>query len=75
VKPKSVWSKEVRKVLVEFVEEYRQGNTEARRQLFSKDILPALRKLHPTLDGDRWKKMKDVSKRLFQELHSIAQVD
>jgi hypothetical protein len=51
---------------VEFVEEYREANTEGRRQLFAKDILPALKKLHPHLDCDRWKKMKDDAKRWYQ---------
>jgi hypothetical protein len=57
---------------VEFVEEYRQANTEGRRQLFTKDILPALKKLHPHLDGDIWKKMKDDAKRWFSEYGAPA---
>ena len=28
--------------------------------------MPALKKLHPHLDGDRWKKMKDDAKRWYQ---------
>ena len=61
---KSVWSKEVRKLLTEYVEEYRNGTTADRRELFSKDILPAMRTLYPRVDEGRWKTIKSVSSRL-----------
>jgi hypothetical protein len=60
-KSKSLWSKDVRRVLTEFVDEYRNGTTADRRELFSKDILPAMRKLYPGVEEGKWKNIKRVS--------------
>jgi hypothetical protein len=65
-KGKSVWSKEVRKMLVEFVDEFRNSTTPERRRLFSDDILPALRILYPNVDNEQWKTVKTDAKRWFQ---------
>jgi hypothetical protein len=53
-------------MLVEFVDEFRNATTSERRRLFSDDILPALRKLYPSADNDKWKTVKTDAKRWFQ---------
>jgi hypothetical protein len=53
-------------MLVEFVDEFRNATTSERRRLFSDDILPALRKLYPNADNDKWKTLKADAKRWFQ---------
>jgi len=53
-------------MLVEFVDEFRNATTSERRRLFSEDILPALRKLYPSVDNDKWKTVKGDAKRWFQ---------
>lgn len=65
-KNRSVWSKEVRKMLVEFVDEFRNATTSERRRLFSEEILPALRKLYANVDNEKWKTVKMDAKRWFQ---------
>ena len=61
IKRKSVWSKAVRNILMGFVDQFREGSTANRRELFNKEILPTIKKFYPDADAEKWKKVKRVS--------------